>query len=401
MRLGIELVALVVVALGVHLVWRRWHRLVQSDSEYLRHRLAALDAANRQALRDELAGQKAILDGMADRLAVLDSVKRVKFVNLALRQWLGINSDARGRTVLELLRQPELVYVLGQVDVHGRATSDEFELHSGSGKHVKIEAAQTRGADGRPAGILLVFRDVTRLKQLENTRREFVANVSHELCTPLSLITGYVETLLDDPPNSPNQARKFLEKVQRHASRLTFLIEDLLTLTSLDTGKHPLLCETVELRTFVDELCEDFKDRAATKHLTLRNEMPEGLDVDADSARFGQVFSNLLDNAIKYGRDAGNVRVGGRRLPGGETELWVADDGTGIRESDRERVFERFYRVDRARSRESGGTGLGLSIVKHIVQLHGGEVGVESEIGVGSRFYFTLPALITAGPNEE
>lgn len=401
MRLGIELLILGVVTLGVHLVWRRWHRVVQSDSEYLRRRLAELDAANRQALRDEQGRQKAILDGIPDGLVVLDTGRRVEFVNLALRQWLGITGDARGRTMLELLRLPEMVHVLAQVDVHSRATSDEFELHSGSGKHVKIEATLIRGAEGRPMGTLLVFRDVTRLKQLEKTRKEFVANVSHELRTPLSLITGYVETLLDDPPDSPDQARQFLGKVQRHARRLTFLIEDLLTLTNLETGKLQLLRETVELHPFVDELCGDFKDRAAAKHLTLLNEMPEGLGVDADSARLGQVFSNLLDNAIKYGRDAGKVRVGGRGLPGGETELWVADDGVGIPEGDRERVFERFYRVDRTRSRESGGTGLGLSIVKHIVQLHGGEVGVESEMGVGSRFYFTMPAPALVGPNEE
>ncbi len=401
MRLGIEFLALWVVALAVHFAWRRWHRVVRSDSEYLRRRLAELDAANRQAIREEQGRQTAILDGIPDGLAMLDSTKRVEFVNLALRQWLGLIDDPRGRTLLELLRQPELVHVLARLETHGSAISGEFEIQSGSRKQAQIEATQIRGSDGRAVGTLLVFRDVTRLKHLENTRKEFVANVSHELRTPLSLITGYVDTLLDDPPDSPNQVRHFLGKVQRHARRLTFLIEDLLTLASLETGKLPLLRGTIELRSFVDELCEDFEDRAAAKHTTLHNEIPEGMYVDADSQRLGQVFSNLLDNAIKYGHDAGNVRIGGRCTPGGATQLWVADDGVGILEKDRERVFERFFRVDRARSREGGGTGLGLAIVKHIVQLHGGEVGVESELGAGSRFYFTLPALMTTGPNEE
>jgi two-component system phosphate regulon sensor histidine kinase PhoR len=219
-----------------------------------------------------------------------------------------------------------------------------------------------------------------------------VANVSHELRTPLSLIKGYTETLLDGAKDDPAVAVKFLQTIDRNAERLKLLIEDLLTISELESGRMRLQLQPVSLPVFVGKLVEDFQPRASARNVRFVNAVPE-LVVSADPNRLGQVFSNLVDNAIKYGRTGGTVNLLARASKDGMVEICVGDDGPGIPEEACERVFERFYRVDKARSREQGGTGLGLSIVKHIVQSHGGRVWVESEPGKGSRFYFSLPAV--------
>jgi two-component system phosphate regulon sensor histidine kinase PhoR len=239
-------------------------------------------------------------------------------------------------------------------------------------------------------GAILVFHDLTRLKHLERTRQEFVANVSHELRTPLSLIKGYVETLLDGAKDDPVVQTKFLETIQRNAERLRFLIEDLLTISELESGNMRMNLQPVELRRLAEKILDDFKTRAAARRMTLTNAVPE-LFAAVDADRFQQVIGNLVDNAIKYGRNDGHVTISAHSN-NGTIELCIQDDGPGIPSESLERIFERFYRVDKARSREQGGTGLGLSIVKHIVQGHGGRVWARSEPGKGAAFYFTLPA---------
>jgi two-component system phosphate regulon sensor histidine kinase PhoR len=225
---------------------------------------------------------------------------------------------------------------------------------------------------------------------LERTREEFVANVSHELRTPLSLIKGYVETLLDGAKDNPEVATKFLQTIQRNAERLQFLIEDLLTISELESGRIKMNLHSVRLHSLVDRVLEDLKPQAQSRRVELKNDVPE-LTARADADRLQQVFGNLIANAIKYGREGGHVGVSAHLLDGNAIELCVQDDGPGIPAESLERVFERFYRVDKARSREQGGTGLGLSIVKHIVQSHGGKVWAKSEPGTGAAFYFTLP----------
>jgi two-component system phosphate regulon sensor histidine kinase PhoR len=232
---------------------------------------------------------------------------------------------------------------------------------------------------------------LTRIKQLESTRQEFVANVSHELRTPLSLIKGFVETLLDGAKDDPDLATRFLRTIEKHTDRLTYLIEDLLTISRLESGQIVMNLHQVDLREEVDHVIEDLQARAASKKVTLINSLPAELPARADTDRLQQVLFNLVENAIKYGRSDGNVTVGGQVNGSNIVELWVTDDGPGIPTESRERIFERFYRVDRARSRDTGGTGLGLAIVKHIVQAHGGEVWVKSELGQGATFFFTLP----------
>ena len=216
----------------------------------------------------------------------------------------------------------------------------------------------------------------------------------HELRTPLSLIKGSVETLLDGAASQPAIASKFLDIIDRHCDRLTFLIEDLLTLSRLESGQLAINYDTVPLRGHVSEVFDDFRRKAEDRGVQLINDVPSGLSARADSDRLDQVLSNLIDNAIKYGRPGGSVRIEGREVPGSDfVEMAVADDGPGIPTEAAERVFERFYRVDTARSREQGGTGLGLSIVKHIIQAHGGEVRLETAPAKGAAFRFTLPAV--------
>jgi len=235
-----------------------------------------------------------------------------------------------------------------------------------------------------------VFHDLTRVKQLERTRQEFVANVSHELRTPLSLIKGYVETLLEGAKDNPEISTKFLQTIDRNAERLRLLIEDLLTISELESGRVKLNQQPLQLRTLSEKVLSDFRSPAEAKNITLVDEVPD-LTISADAARLEQVLCNLIDNAIKYGRQRGKVTLRACLAGTEQVEISISDDGPGIPREALERIFERFYRVDKARSREQGGTGLGLSIVKHIVQGHGGRVWARSDLGHGATFYFTLP----------
>jgi two-component system phosphate regulon sensor histidine kinase PhoR len=256
---------------------------------------------------------------------------------------------------------------------------------------LQVNAAAIFNSAGEREGTILVFHDLTRLKQLERTREEFVANVSHELRTPLSLIKGYVETLLDGARNNPEVSERFLRIIERNTQRLDLLIQDLLTISALESGRVKLNLQPVALRPLAEKILADLKKPAEAKDVHLVNELPD-LTVTGDASRLEQVFANLVDNAIKYGRAQGTVTVGGRKADANKIEVFVRDDGPGIPPESLDRIFERFYRVDKARSREQGGTGLGLSIVKHIVQNHGGEAWAKSESGKGATFFFTLPA---------
>jgi len=239
--------------------------------------------------------------------------------------------------------------------------------------------------------VVVVFHDITRMRQFENTRKEFVANVSHELRTPLSIIKGYVETLLDEQPPDEQTARQFLQTVQRHSQRLEALIADLLSISALESQQARLNFEPVSMRaaaqSVVDELTRQASERSVAVSLEISESLPA---VRADARRLHQVLFNLLDNAIKYTSSGGHVIIRAGEKDG-FIEAAVADDGPGIGPEHLPHVFERFYRVDKARSRELGGTGLGLSIVKHIVQSHAGRVWAESQMEKGSTFYFTLP----------
>lgn len=385
----------------VFFVWRRW----QWDREEWvrdRERWRATEQQMRTEIERDRAGLAAIFDRMIEGLLILGPDRRVQWANLPLQRLFQITSDVRGRTLMETLQRHELEELAERARREGQAPGLELELPGQPARFLQVNAAII-GRPGEPdPGVILVFHEVTRLKELEATRREFVANVSHELRTPLSLIKGFVETLIDGARHDPEVSLRFLRTIEKHANRLTYLIEDLLTISQLESGAVVLNCQSGNLRPWVDKVLDDLSARAAAREMQLVNEIPEGLVADADFDRLQQVFFNLVDNAIKYGRTGGRVVVGGELIRGAGgpgVALWVQDDGPGIPRESLDRIFERFYRVDAARSREQGGTGLGLSIVKHIVQAHGGEVRAESEIGGGAVFRITLPAMTVRGPS--
>jgi two-component system phosphate regulon sensor histidine kinase PhoR len=333
--------------------------------------------------------QTTLLDSMAEGLLVLDEGGRIQIANRAFNRLFGLAADIRGRTIIEALRLHELAELGSLLASEQQILGYELRLSPPNERWLQINGAAIIDGAGRRHGTILVFHDLTRLKQLENARKEFVANVSHELRTPLSLIKGYVETLLSGAKDNPEVSIRFLETIDRNSERLRLLIEDLLTISELESGRVKLNLQSVALRPVVEKVFGDLSTRAAAQEIKLLNHAPE-LKVEADADRLEQVLGNLIDNAIKYGRKSGTVVVGGRAVDGGEVELFVQDDGPGIPAEALERVFERFYRVDKARSRDRGGTGLGLSIVKHLVHSHRGRVWAKSEVGHGATFYFTL-----------
>ena len=369
-----------------HFWWRGRFRRAQKTAH---GELEALKAEQGRAALQAQTQQEVLLNSMVEGLLLLDEHGRIQLANRAFADLFGITSDIRGWTVIEVLRLHELVALVNSLETQKQVSGFEIKVPGPVERWLQINAAAIYNGGGKRHGTVLVFHDLTRLKQLENARQEFVANVSHELRTPLSLIKGYAETLLDGAKDNPETATRFLQTIDRNAERLRLLIEDLLAISELETGRVRLNIQTVALAQAVAEVLEDFKSRAAAKGMILVNQAPD-LPVRADPGRLEQILGNIVDNAIKYGRAGGTVSVGGRASDTGQVEVFIQDDGPGIPPEALERVFERFYRVDKARSREQGGTGLGLAIVKHLVQSHGGRVWATSRPGCGATFYFSL-----------
>jgi two-component system phosphate regulon sensor histidine kinase PhoR len=378
----------VATTIGIHFAWRqkfRWQqRQVQADIEDFQRR-------QKQTTVDAQAQQQVLFNSMLEGLLLLDRNRKIYLANRAFKNLFGLKIELRGKTVMEALRVHELAELVERAETEKQVLDYELKLPDLSERWLQVNAAVISNSAGEREGTILVFHDLTRLKQLERTRQEFVANVSHELRTPLSLIKGYVETLLDGARNDPAIAERFLKIIERNTHRLDLLIQDLLTISALESERIKLNLQPVELRPLVEKVFADLKPPANNKNVGLVSQLPE-FTATADANRLEQVLANLVDNAIKYGRAQGSVHVGGKKLDDGKLEIFVQDDGPGIPAESLDRVFERFYRVDKARSRDQGGTGLGLSIVKHIVQAHGGEVWVKSELGKGATFFFTLPS---------
>jgi two-component system phosphate regulon sensor histidine kinase PhoR len=385
---------IVAVALGGMIFF--WRRSVRVARELARTRREASTtettyrAGHATALEDLTGRQEALFNSMIEGVVVVDSEGHVATVNRAAERLFGLPVDVAGKSLIEVFRRHELADMFHRLKAEPLVVGDEFVLSGSDPRHLQLNGVALKDAAGRYDGCLFVCHDVTRIKQLESNRQEFVANVSHELRTPLSLIKGYVETLLDGAKDNPEVQTKFLRIIEKHADRLAFLIEDLLLLSKLDSGQVVINFQKLELAPIIDQVMEDLGAKAEDRRVTLVNEFPKELFARADGDRLQQVLFNLVDNAIKYGSADGRVVVGGGPVASG-VEVFVRDDGPGIPAEARDRIFERFYRVDKARSRDQGGTGLGLSIVKHIIQAHGGEVRVESELGHGTAFFFTLP----------
>ncbi len=374
-------------ALALHFCWRARFNAQKQQ------RAAEIEAAQdrqRQTSLDAKAQQQVLFNSMLEGLLLLDRSRKIYLVNRAFKNLFGIKAELRGKTIVEALRLHELDELVRRVEAEQQVLDYELKLPDLNERWLQVNAAVISNSAGERDGTILVFRDLTRLKQLERTREEFVANVSHELRTPLSLIKGYVETLLDGARDQPDVAERFLKIIERNTHRLDLLIQDLLTISALESGRMNLNVQPVNVGALAEKVLADLNSKADSKNVELVNELPD-FTASADANRLDQVFANLVDNAIKYGRAQGRVTVGGRKLDDGTLEIFVHDDGPGIPAEALDRVFERFYRVDKARSRDQGGTGLGLSIVKHIVQSHGGKVWVKSDPGKGATFFFTLP----------
>ncbi len=383
------LAALGLVAL--HFWWKRRYDEARQQLEEQSAQNTSLHEQQQVTLAHAQAQQLALFNSMVEGVLLLDGEERVRLVNQALEHLFGLTGDIRGRTMMEVLRLHELQELVSRVRAVGQVLGFELELPGLDSRRLQVNATALLDRGGKQRGMILVFHDLTRLKQLENTRQEFVANVSHELRTPLSMIKGYVETLINGAKDDPNVATRFLQTIEKHADRLTYLIEDLLTISRLESGQVVMNLQKVELRPVAGEVINDLQSRARDKQVVLENQVADDIVVRADADRIQQVLFNLVDNAIKYGRLEGQVWLNARLAEERFVEVSVRDNGPGIPPDSLERVFERFYRVDKARSREQGGTGLGLSIVKHIIQSHGGEVWVESQLGQGTTFCFTLP----------
>ncbi|MEP6956908.1 MAG: ATP-binding protein, partial [Chthoniobacterales bacterium] len=258
---------------------------------------------------------------------------------------------------------------------------------------IEVSGVPFHAAGAQPAGAVALFRDVTQMQQVEAMRRDFVANVSHELRTPLSIFRGYLETLLDDPAQPPEELVRILEVMDRHAERLTLLVEDVLSLAQLESPTARLDRGEVELPGFLGGILRDWEKRFAARSLQATLEAAEDLPMlVADENRLGEIIYNLLENAVKYSQPEGRIWLRAARAQEG-VRISVKDEGAGIPARDLPRIFERFYRADRARGRQIGGTGLGLSIVKHIAQLHGGSVFAKSALGRGSTIGVVLPII--------
>ena len=386
------LVPILIVFLAIVLTawWRARTCLNQAIAKQTRG-IDALREAHLAELRQHLQRQQALLDSMIEGILVLDEQHHVILANQAVSQLFGFSLPATGRSLIEVVRHHEVAMLVGRLAAEPVVLGYELRLEATPPRFVKINAVTLRNAAGGTTGIVLVFHEITQLRALEGVRQEFVANVSHELRTPLSLIRGATETLIDGAKQDPASVDKLLAIIDRHADRLTLLIDDLLLLAKLDSGRMSLNLQPLSLHDVVQETMEDLAPRAAARSMRLENGLSLDLLAQADPDRLRQVLSNLIDNAVKFGRPSGLVKVSARGLDERWVELGVQDDGPGIPPEAKARVFERFYRVDKARSREQGGTGLGLAIVKHVVQAHGGDVRVESELGRGTTFYFTLP----------
>jgi two-component system phosphate regulon sensor histidine kinase PhoR len=382
------LIALLALSLASGWVARRERLARRQDAEQHARERAEQAARHATALRERSAHLEALFDHMIEGLLVVAADGRIRLANRAAGTLFGFSSSVVGRPLLEVVRHHEIAAVVARLQHEREVLGHEFRLEGAELRILEVNAV----ALPESAGALLVFHDLTKLRQLEMMRQDFVANVSHELRTPLSLIKGAAETLLDSGQIEPATREKFLGIIDRHATRLALLIEDLLLLSALDSGRIELHVQPVPLRAMVQEVLEDLALAAQERGVALVNEVPAALEARADGGRLRQVLSNLIDNAIKYGREQGRVQVGATALGAGWVQVFVRDDGPGIPAEARERVFERFFRVDKARARSQGGTGLGLAIVKNLVLAHGGEVRLESADGRGTTFYFKLPA---------
>jgi two-component system, OmpR family, phosphate regulon sensor histidine kinase PhoR len=354
--------------------------------------------ARQQELERQIAGRESgtqtILGAMQDGLLVVDARSRIMLMNQPFEKLFELRDPAVGVPLIEAVRHATLDELIADTLGTGEAMRGELSVtdsRTHSERHIEVSAVPIKKADDEMSGAVVLFHDITELKQLDQIRREFVANVSHELRTPLSILRGYIEVLLDEPETSREELARILSVMERHSKRLRRLVDDLLSLAQLESSQAKLELSVVRVDELFNNLIRDWKEKLAAKNLKVIVDLAsEALTLRADGTRLEEVLHNLLDNAVKFSRENGQIYLQAVRRDS-EMVLSVADNGLGISKEHLPRIFERFYRADKARSRELGGTGLGLAIVKHIAQLHGGRVEAESELGHGTTIRVVLP----------
>jgi len=343
----------------------------------------------------ESAQREAILASMVEGVLAVDEKLRITFSNQSFAEVVGAEAPIPdGKPLQEVVRNPALTNLLGEVLSRGEPLERRLMLVVSGREERTFEVqaaplASLPGPSGR--GAIAVLYDITHLERLERVRKDFVANVSHELRTPLTAIRGYAETLLEGGLDDPENRQRFTEIIKTHAIRLGNITSDLLTLSDLESGRPGPPPEHISVQALVDSSLRGVASAARLGGIRLVRGQVEDADVLGNRTHLEQVLVNLLDNGVKFNRPSGEVRIDTRCGPNGQVTITVEDTGIGIPSEHLPRIFERFYRVDKARSREAGGTGLGLSIVKHIVERMNGAVTAESELGVGSKFIVTLP----------
>ena len=345
---------------------------------------------------------RSILASVAEGLVITGRNSEVLLINDAARALFGLGVKPVVR-LTDLSRDPQIHRALSTVLSTGNRVEARLELRASAGsadkRILRMHAAPLRLSDGETDGVVSAFIDITKLERLERVRQEFLSNVSHELRTPLAAITAYTETLIDGGLNDADNSLRFLHTIHRNADRMRALVNDVSELSAIESGAVRLSPERLPLRQFVNDVFAGLSPRAAQQGVRLDNQVADDYYVTADRRRLEQIVINLVDNAIKFNHPGGSVAVCAETAEDGQHQIIrVRDTGAGIPTEHLPRVFERFYRVDRARSREAGGTGLGLAIVKHLARAHGGEAYVTSEVGVGSEFSIKLPAALQSEP---
>jgi two-component system, OmpR family, phosphate regulon sensor histidine kinase PhoR len=413
-----QLVAALIVSIGLALVFgymvyifvsRPLHRMAEASHELAVGNLnselpvvgdsdlavmgSSLNAMARSLKKqmEELQGDKrrieAIVEAMSAGIIVFDRDARVVLANNSICKLLDIHGEPAGRMPMELVRHPALETAVREA-LRG-ADVPAVDLTTGGGRFLSAKAAPVRSLSGQTELAVVVFHDLTEIRRTETMRKDFIANVSHEFKTPLTSIRGYAETLIDTAAHDPEHTREFLETIQRNATLLQALVDDLLVLAQLES-EPPVEKQPIVVKELIEEQIRSRQHLVNDKRIQIMLDCPT-VEIHADHSRLARALSNLLDNAIHYNKSGGQIRISGRTSSSGFA-VDIADTGSGIPQGDLVRVFERFYRVEKSRTRESGGTGLGLAIAKHAVESQGGTISVSSRLGSGSTFTITLPA---------
>ncbi|MEK4063838.1 MULTISPECIES: two-component system histidine kinase PnpS [Paenibacillus] len=350
-----------------------------------------------KTIRDNEDLLQSVLDNMTGGIVMINAEGEIALLNRASEHLLDVkNSEMAGYSYKEIKHHYELTRLIDEGVTRKEAIHEERSIYNPAERIVRLDGVPMM-QDGSYRGMLFLLQEVTEIRRLEKMRSEFVANVSHELKTPVAAVKGFAETLLGGGVTDEKTARSFLQIIYDENERLNRLIGDILELSKIESKRVQLECSPVHLIEFFDSVLGTLSKVAEKKKISLSANVPNELFVEGDEDKLRQIFMNLLSNAINYTHDGGSVKVtvvNGHKADGTETVVFtVSDTGMGIPRKDLPRIFERFYRVDKARSRSSGGTGLGLSIVKHLVELHRGSITVESDLGIGSSFILELPLL--------